>query len=171
MESPQEWLPAAQQGERWALEQFYALHHAQIYTLCLRMLGRAEDAEDAMQSAFVHAFRALPRFRQESCVKTWLYRIAVNEALSLLRRRRHAPAPLDENTPAIDGLPDLTQQLAVRQALAQVRPDTRTLLILRYWEQLSYEEIMAVLGFSLPTVKMRLSRARDEFRKCYERLR
>jgi RNA polymerase sigma-70 factor (ECF subfamily) len=161
------WLSAARLGERWALEQFYHSYQAQIYSLCYRMLGRAEDAEDAMQSAFVRAFQALPNFRADSSAKTWIYRIAVNEALSLLRKRKNVPAPLEENVRLADGAPAVAERLAIGQALRRVKVDQRAILILRYWEELSYEEIADILGISLAAVKMRLNRAREDFRKRY----
>ncbi len=170
MDVPDEtsWLAAARCGERWALEQFYACYQPQIYTLCQRMLAHSEDAEDAMQAAFVKAFRALPHFRGESSLKTWLYRIAMNEALSVLRKRRGETAPLGESVAVADGTLPVAQRVAVQTALARIKPDHRAILILRFWEELSYEEIAAVLGISLPAVTMRLRRAREEFQKRYE---
>ena len=124
-----------------------------------------------MQAAFVRAFRELPRFRGESAVKTWLYRIAVNEALGLLRRRRsqgELPAePSEEVGEPLVGS-RVVERLAVRAALEQVRPEHRVVLVLRFWEGLEYREIAAVLGISLPAARMRLLRARSEFRRCYE---
>src|SRR4051812_2633243 len=147
------WLAAAQLGEPWALERFYDCYHAPIYALCHRLLGRCEDAEDATQATFVRAFRQLPGFRGESTARTWLYRIAVNEALGMLRRRRTAPGPLDEDD---QGLPAvrppqaaLEDRLAVQAALAATAGHHRAVLVLRYWEGLSYEEIAAVLRISL----------------------
>src|SRR5437588_2969092 len=169
-EAPDEqaWLPAARRGEPWALERLYHCYQPQIYALCFRLLERAEDAEDAVQATFVRAFRALPRFRGESTARTWLYRIATNEALGLLRRRRDAP-PLEEEEHSFpDRSAAVLVRLAVRAALARLSPDHRAILILRLWQDLSYTEIAAVLGISLPAVKMRLNRARAEFRKYYE---
>jgi RNA polymerase sigma-70 factor (ECF subfamily) len=162
------WLRAAQGGETWALEQFYRSYHPAIYTLCYRLVGRAEDAQDAMQATFVRAFCDLSRFRGESAVRTWLYRIAVNEALGLLRKRREAPGAYELEVAVPGGEPAVLERLAVQAALARVKPAHRAILVLRFWEGLGYEEIALVLRISLPAVKMRLKRARDEFRKCYE---
>jgi len=160
------WLPAAQNGELWALEHIYACYQTPLYALCYRILGRPEDAEDAMQAAFTHAFRALPGFRGECRIKTWIYRIAVNEALSLLRKRRPTEPP-SETLSLPDSAPDVQRKLAVHAALARVRPDYRVALALHYWEGLSYEEMTEVLNLSLSAVKMRLNRAREAFRKIY----
>ena len=171
----QDWLPAARRGEAWALERFYYDHQQTVYTLCYRLLGRSEDAEDATQSTFVRAFGALPRFRADCAAKTWVYRIAVNEAMSLLRRRSGAPLPIDGGGPSMEkdlALPDgsgaVAERVAIRGALTRVKPDHRAILVLRFWEEMSYEEIAEVLGVSLPAVKMRLKRAKEEFRVWYE---
>jgi RNA polymerase sigma-70 factor, ECF subfamily len=165
------WLSAARAGEPWALERFYNSYQSQVYALCHRVLSRSEDAKDATQSTFVRAFRELPRFRGESTAKTWIYRIAINEALSMLRKRRDVPLPTDDPLPSPCGGPSIVEKLAVEDALSRTRPAHRTILVLRFWEELSYEEIAQVLGISLSAVKMRLLRARDDFRKCYQEAR
>jgi RNA polymerase sigma-70 factor (ECF subfamily) len=164
-----EWLSAARNGEPWALEELYRNHNSQIYALCYRILGRSDDAEDAMQAAFVHAFRVLPAFRGDSMVRTWLYRIATNEAINALRRRRRSSdvTDIDANVSAPDGASAVQRRVAVNSALGKVRTDHRVILVLRYWEDLSYDEICTVLDLSMPTVKMRLLRARAEFRRHY----
>jgi RNA polymerase sigma-70 factor (ECF subfamily) len=162
------WLMAARQGEPSALEQFYCDYHSAVYTLCYRMLGNEDDAQDAMQAAFVRAFRGLAGFRSESSLKTWLYRIAVNESVSLLRKRRGSPETLSDTLSRPDDAPGVTEKLSVEAALLHVSSDHRAILILRFWEELSYEEIVTILGISLPAVKMRIQRARLEFRKWYE---
>src|SRR5438270_14026453 len=132
----QSWLPAARMGEPWALERFYSAHQPQVYALCRKLLGRAADAEDVAQTVFVRAFRELPRFRGESAVKTWLYRIAVNESLGALRRRREPVASLDDARTAQragQGCPGeaILERLAVHAALERLNRDQRAILILR----------------------------------------
>jgi RNA polymerase sigma-70 factor (ECF subfamily) len=169
--SEEEWLAAARAGAPWALERFYLAYQAPVYALCYRLLERPDDAEDATQAAFVRAFRELPRFRGESTVKTWLYRIAVNEALGLLRRRRERGEPPADVPEAAGDAPlgsAVVERLAVQAALRRTRPEHRAVLVLRYWEGLEYRDLAAVLGISLPAVKMRLLRARCEFRRHYE---
>ncbi len=167
--SEQEWLIAARKGERQALEELYRRHNAQIYALCYRMLGRSEDAEDATQAAFVHAFRELPRFRGDCSARTWLYRIACNEAINTLRKRRRIvdDASIEATVSTPDDAPIVQRKLAVLASLNRLRPNHHMILVLRYWEDLSYEEICSVLDLPMPTVKMRLSRARAEFRRHY----
>ena len=162
------WLAAAQTGEPEALERFFHMYQAQVYTLCLRLLARTEEAEDATQATFVQAFRALPQFQGRSSVRTWLYRIAMNEAYALLRSRRCAPTVLDSTCMAKDDAVNAMERITVHSTLCRLKPDHRAILVLRFWEQLDYEEIAEVLAISLSAVKMRLSRARDAFRNCYD---
>ncbi len=162
------WVAAARRSEPWALERFYSTYRDLVYSLCFRLTGRAEDAEDATQAAFVRAFRELPRFRGDSALKTWVYRIAVNEALGLLRKRRETLELTEFTADVADRSPAVVEGVAVRAALAQLSEEHRVVLVLQFWEGLSGPEIAQVLGVSLPAVKMRLHRARAEFRKCYE---
>ena len=166
LEEPR-WLAAAQQGESEALERLFQTYHRSVYALCYRILSRADDAEDAAQSAFVCAFRGLSRFRAQSSLKTWIYRIAVNESVNLLRRRRNAPDALAEDSPGAAFAADFVQKAAVQSVLRNMRPDQRLALILFYWEDLSCEEIAQVMDISLSAAKMRLKRAREEFQRRY----
>lgn len=169
MDAPKDesWRSANGRGDAGALEQLYDAYRKPIYTLCMRLLGVAEDAEDAMQATFSRAFAAFDGFRGQSSARTWLYRIAVNEAMAQLRRRKNAAVPLDEQMPSADSTRDVAMNLAVSTALSKLTVDHRAILVLRYWEDLAYEEIAEVLRISLPAVKMRLNRAKSEFRKRY----
>lgn len=164
-------IRAALQGDPEAFSRLYKRYQALLYSLCYRLLGTDDDAQDAVQAAFVRAFRGLSGYRRDSSLKTWLYRIAVNEAISTLRKRRKAPAELTDRSHAMR-LPDASQaveeRLAVNAVLQKMTPDHRIILALRFWEELSYEEIAVVMGLSLSAVKMRIQRARREFQKRYE---
>jgi RNA polymerase sigma-70 factor (ECF subfamily) len=163
------YLAAARAGDPDALALFYAEHQPAVWRLCRRLLRREADAEDAVQSAFVKAFAALPRFRGEANLKTWLYRIAVNEAMNLLRKREAVGDEGDaaeSDLTAPGGMSD-AERIAIRSMMGILKPDHRTILALRYWEDLSYEEIAEVLNVPLPSVKMRLHRAKAEFKRLY----
>lgn len=162
------WLAAARRSEPWALERFYSTYRDLVYSLCYRLTGSAEDAEDAMQATFVRAFRELPRFRGDSSLKTWVYRIALNEALGLRRKRRDTLELTELSAGVGDASASVVEGVAVRAALERLSEEHRIVLVLQFWEGLSGPEIAEVLGLSLPAVKMRLHRARAEFRKNYE---
>lgn len=139
-----------------------------MYGLCFRLLGRVDDAEDCTQAAFVQAFRGISRFRGDGALKSWLFRIAVNQATDTLRHRKRAPSELDFDPPAPDSGLSVADRLAIRGTLARLRTDHRVILVLRFWQDLSYDDIASVLDAPMSTVKMRLKRAKDEFRTAYE---
>lgn len=168
----------ARGGDEAAFEELVRRHEGEVYRLCRRMLGSREDALDAAQDTFVRVFRALPKFRGEASFRTWLYGIALNvcrNALASAPRRAAARSlPLDadpdgEDQPLVlpDGRGDpersaYGRQLgeALERALARLSREHREVLLLRQMEALEYEEMAAVLGCRLGTVKSRLARAR-----------
>ncbi len=154
--------------ETETLRRLFDDHHGAIYALCFRMLGHEQDAQDALQSTFIRAFQGLASFRGDSQLKTWLYRIAVNESVAILRKRRTGQTELHENICTRDNTGLLAEKLSVEQALLKISADHRAILVLRFWQELSYEEIANVLEISLSAAKMRLQRARVEFKKWYE---
>lgn len=162
------YLAAAKTGDSDALAQLYADYQGDVWRLCRRLLKAEADAEDALQNTFVKAFAALPRFRGDASIKTWLFRIAVNESMTLLRRRDRAGEQEDfELIEEPSSTDNTAERLAIREMMVLLKPEYQMVLTLRYWEELSYEEIAEVLNVSLPNVKMRLHRAKEEFRQRY----
>ena len=155
---------AAQHGDVDAFEELVRRYQVGIYRVALRMLGSRADAQDAAQETFVRAWRALPRFRHDSTISTWLYRIVTRRALDKIASRR-TTGTLDEV--GLDPGPDLVQAAehqerlrAVRQAIANLTPEQRAALVLREFAGLSYQEVAQVLGASVPAIKTRIHRAR-----------
>jgi len=135
-----------------------------VYRTLVRLVG-AQEAEDVAQQVYLQVFRQIHQFSGDSTFGTWLYRVTVNEALQHLRRsRRHRFAFLNWEPKARE--PDRGQQSDVRElldrALAAIEPDLRCIFVLREVENLSYEEIGAVLRIPMGTVASRLSRARHD---------
>ena len=161
------WLEAAKSGDEAALERLFSRHHASVRCLCVRMLGNSPELDDVVQNAFVLAFRALPKFRGDACLKTWLYRIVMNECASLIRRKRQATLPLDDELEGKSDASETLERLAIQKVLGELHADYRSVLVLHYWEQLSCEEIATILKISSGAVKMRLKRAREAFEKVY----
>ncbi|MCA9544873.1 MAG: sigma-70 family RNA polymerase sigma factor [Myxococcales bacterium] len=165
-------------------------HQGQIYNLCFRMLGNAAEAEDVAQDTFVKAFKAIDRFRGDSQIGTWLYRIAINlckNRLKYLGRRGRgrtqdvADVPEQawgERPPTVgDALPRPDRVLEGRQAERRIQaaldaldPEFRELLVLRDVQSLSYAEMVHITGLAEGTVKSRLHRARNALRRAYEAL-
>jgi RNA polymerase sigma-70 factor (ECF subfamily) len=155
---------AAQNGDVDAFEELVRRYQTSIYRVALRMLGSSADAQDAVQETFVRAWRALPRFRHDSAISTWLYRIVTRRALDKIASRR-STGTLDEVE--VEAGPDPAQAAedqerlrAVRRAIATLPPDQRAALVLREFEGLSYQEVAQVLGASVPAIKTRIHRAR-----------
>jgi RNA polymerase sigma-70 factor, ECF subfamily len=157
-------LGAARAGDLDAFEVLVRRYQAPVYRVALRMLASDADAQDVTQETLMRAWQALGRFRGDSAVGTWLYRIVMRRSLDLLAARRRT-ATLDERQPAPRGDPAVaTEQrhrfAAVARELAALPPDQRAALVLREFEGLPYEEIAQVLDATLPAVKGRIHRAR-----------
>jgi RNA polymerase sigma-70 factor (ECF subfamily) len=159
-------------GELDAFEILVRAHQDRIYNLTYRLTGNHEDATDAAQEAFVRAYRALARFRQASTFSTWLYRIATNAALDLVRRRPVVlPVELSTNHTAPDdpGDPEAEAERRevgrrVHQALGHLQPEYRAAVILVDLQGLAYDEAARVLQVPIGTVRSRLSRGREALR-------
>jgi RNA polymerase sigma-70 factor (ECF subfamily) len=157
-------------------------HQRMVYQLGLNLLGDPQEALDLSQDVFLLVFRTLSQFRGQSSLRTWIYRIVVNQASNRQRwwRRRHrsSQVPLEEYAatrgelpePRRDAQPDRVLQQRetagrVWEALGRLPFDQRTVIILREIDGLSYEEIAATLGLAVGTVKSRLARARTTLRQ------
>ena len=158
-----------------------------VYSLVAGMLPEAADAADVTQDVFLKAFRGIRSFRRGSSLKTWLYRIAIREALNyrrwLWRHHReqdsidgeaasgHASLEIeDESDTPFDQAASHEMQVAVRQALLKVPETFRSAVILRDLEGLSYEEVAEVLSVSVGTVKSRILRGRRMLREILDPL-
>lgn len=168
---------AAAGGDETAFGELVRLFEKKVYNLALRMCGNPEDAADAAQDAFLAAWKGLPNFRGEAGFSTWLYRLTSNAAIDHLRRtkRQRGEASLDDEALRLDVADDAPSpqaraegeelRAAVLSGLAQLSDGHRQALTLRELQELSYEEIAAVLEVDLGTVKSRIFRARSALRK------
>lgn len=158
----------AGEGDEEAFEVLVRRHSPVLISLAVRMTGGRADAEDAVQDAFVNAWRRLPEFRGESAFLTWMYRIVTNRCLNLLRSRRpteqldrvrEPSAPEHRSSPsraaeATAAVKDLNQ------ALAQLGPEQRACWVLRELHGLGYREIAEVVGTTEQAVRGRIFRTR-----------
>lgn len=167
----------AQLGQQDAFRVLVERYQKLVYTLALRLVGDPSDAEDAAQEAFLSAWRALPNFRMDAQFSTWLYRLTVNAATDLLRRRSREKAgpSLDDaqvELPLSDGAPTPEERAEqserkemLYRAIAALSENHRKILVLREINGLDYQEIGQVLELTPGTVKSRLARARRELRE------
>ncbi len=172
-----ELVAAAREGDQSAFEELVRATYADTYTLAYRLTGDEEDARDVVQESYLRAYRGLRRFRGDAQFSTWLYRITANCASTHLgRRHRHRHEVLDELAPVAELHPgaDPSAQAeagALRdrltEALRDLPPRLRAVVVLRDVYDLPHEAIAAELGISESAAKVRLHRAR---RKLRERL-
>ena len=176
----------ARKGDLYAFGQLVERHQDRVLNVCWRICGQREDAEDLAQEAFLNALEALDRFESRSRFYTWLYRIAVNVALSHVRKRAQAAVlrlragdqrSTDHQAAALqawrDGDGDApSARLTTRETqerltagLDQLDEDHRAVVVLRDIEGLDYAQIGRILGIARGTVKSRLHRARMELRE------
>jgi RNA polymerase sigma-70 factor (ECF subfamily) len=175
-----ELLEAARRGEYSAFETLVQRYRDRVYRLALGMMHEPAEAEEVVQETFLSVFRGLQRFRGESSVGTWVYRVAANACLMRLRGRRRKPLlSIDDTLPSYadtggDALtppgdwarqPDdqlLSSELGehLESAIAKLPEKYRMVLLLRDVEGLSNEEVAETLGLTVPTVKSRLHRSR-----------
>lgn len=179
MNEEQQWIDAARRGDQGGFEQLVRRYEKRVYALTSRMCRNPSDAEEAAQEAFLAAWQGLAFFRGDASFSTWLYRLASNACVDLLRREgRHRAAAgpsLDDAENAYDPADPgpspqaLAERAELRRqieaALTKLSPEYRQVLILREMHQRSYEEIAEICSLDLGTVKSRISRGRKQLRK------
>jgi RNA polymerase sigma-70 factor, ECF subfamily len=167
-------IEATLAGDREAFGELVHTYQERLYNSLIHLLGNEHEAQDVTQDAFVQAFRRLDSFRGQSGFYTWIFRIARNLAISRLRRRRatsslhHSDGTLRE-IEGSDGAPhhplESVETISrVRQALANLEEDQRTILVLREFEGMDYEAIAELLEIPVGTVRSRLHRARQQLK-------
>lgn len=182
-----ELVDALRRGEPQAYERLVRTHGGRLLTVARRFLSNEEDARDAVQDAFLSAFRAIDRFEGQSRLATWLHRIVVNAALMKLRGRKAGSERSIEDLlpryaedghalePAVDWQPTAEEILSrretrelVRQAIDELPQTHRTVLLLRDIEGVDTSEAAAMLGVNEGAIKTRLHRARQALRELLD---
>lgn len=155
------------EGNREAQQELYDRTCERIYRLLLRMTASPDDAFDLVQETYLRAFTRIDRFDGRSAVSTWLYRVAVNEALQFLRRAGRSRENVPQVAPESHVESDLERsevKIDVNDALAELAPSDRAILLLRYQEGLDYRAMSEILECAAGTVASRLNRARNALR-------
>ena len=183
-----QFIERLKEGDAAAFEVLIAERSGEVYGLLYRLTENSEEARDLTQETFLRAFQSIGQFRGESDLRTWIYRIAINQARNKWRwwrrRRRDATVSLDSenayNQPLIESLPSERdkspeqetlaheRERALRKALRSLSLSYRETVILRDIEGFTYEEIAETLGINVGTVKSRLARGRQELRQRLE---
>jgi len=163
------WIVQAQEGDANAFTSLVEAYQKPVYNLCYRMLGNAEDAEDAAQETFLRAYQSLKRFDPNRSFSTWLLSIAAHYCIDRIRRQRYRIISFEElpyldvadDSPGVETrLSHKQEQEQIQTLLNNLNPVDRAAMVLYYWYDLSYEEICQELGLSISQLKSRMHRAR-----------
>lgn len=187
MDSQDELLVRLRRGEEQAFAEFVQTNTGRMLCVARRLLRNEHDAADALQDAFISAFKSLPQFSGESSLSTWLHRIVINSCLMKLRSRsRLQDCLLDDLLPhfdqsghhvepvchwssaSFDRLTRDESKACIHACIDQLSEDYRTVLILRDIEEFDTEQTAAMLKVSIGTIKTRLHRARQALRTLLE---
>lgn len=169
---------AVENGDQKAFAELLGQYRDPIHYLLLKMVNNREDAEDLTIETFAKAFKNLPNFRPDYAFSTWLFRIATNAGIDFLRKKKLKTLSIDNAFPNEEGdevkiniksddanpeqeLITVEKAELLKAFIEKLKPRYRVLIELRYYKQLSYEEIAEELGMPLGTVKAQLFRARD----------
>ena len=177
MDIPDHLVDQAREGDMEALSELVRRSQTEVYTLALRLTGNEEDAKDVVQETYVRVMKGVRRFRGDASFSTWLYRVTANTAYSWLQRhKKHKAQPLSE-VESVLSLPEkpgerpdeavITGELRDRleQAVGDLAPPYRAVVVLKDIYGLPHEEIAASLGISVTACKVRLFRARRRLRE------
>lgn len=176
-----ELITKAIEGDEAAYKNLLENYRGAIYNLLYKMVRNKEETEDLVQEAFMKAFKALPSFNEEYAFSTWLYKIAVNNCIDHMRKKKlqtysinkpvqSKDGELDREFPDTSMSPDksiLSEERAsiIETAIDELPENYKTAIILRHSEEKSYEEISKILNIPLGTVKARIFRAREMLKK------
>jgi RNA polymerase sigma-70 factor (ECF subfamily) len=171
------WLEQALQGNMDAFTQLVETYQRPVFNLCYRMLGDAQEAEDAAQETFWRAYQGMKKYDPSRSFATWLLSIAAHYCIDQQRKRKLPMVDIDllpeEDAPDPSPNPEkvISRQMenkALHKLLDQLQPQDRAAIILRYWYEMSEEEIASTLQLSTSAVKSRLFRARRQLADVYQ---
>ena len=169
---------AAAGGDMGAFEEVYQRHHRRVYSICLRMLQNAHEAEDLTQDVFIQLYRKIGSFRGDSAFTTWLHRMTVNQVLMHFRKRnvKFDKTTEDGETPdqVVAGTANpekmrIVDKLALESAIDQLPDGYKNVFVLHDVEGFEHEEVARILGCSVGTSKSQLHKARLKLRKLLKK--
>ncbi|MFN0278557.1 MAG: RNA polymerase sigma factor [Pyrinomonadaceae bacterium] len=168
----------ATQGNMAAFEELYKRHHRRVYSVCLRMLQNASEAEDLTQDVFIQLYRKIGSFRGDSAFTTWLHRMTVNQVLMHFRKRtvKYEKTTEEGETPVqiVSGTSDpgkmrIVDKIALENAVAQLPKGYKNVFLLHDVEGFEHEEVARILGCSVGTSKSQLHKARLKLQRLLKK--
>ena len=168
----------AAKGDMTAFEELYQRHHRRVYSICLRMLQNASEAEDLTQDVFIQLYRKIGSFRGDSAFTTWLHRMTVNQVLMHFRKRTvkfektteegETPVQIVSGTENPYRMP-IVDKIAIEHAIEQLPNGYKNVFVLHDVEGFEHEEVARILGCSVGTSKSQLHKARLKLRKLLQK--
>ena len=169
---------SAANGDMIAFEELYQRHHRRVYSICLRMLQNASEAEDLTQDVFIQLYRKIGSFRGDSAFTTWLHRLTVNQVLMHFRKRTvkfektteegETPVQIVNGTSNPNKMP-IVDKIALENAIQQLPEGYKNVFVLHDVEGYEHEEVAKILGCSVGTSKSQLHKARLKLRKLLQK--
>ncbi|WP_202081283.1 RNA polymerase sigma factor SigW [Caldalkalibacillus salinus] len=180
-------IKKASAGSRTAFRAIVERYKNKIYHLAYRMLGNHTEAEDVAQETFIRVYTKLDRYNDDHKFSTWIYRIATNLCIDHLRKRKQHVQSLDQEVAGVEGLALYSQVASttdtpeeevmtlelreeVQLAIDKLPPQYKTIIILRYLQDLSLQEISEVIDLPVTTIKTRIHRGREALKKQLQNL-
>lgn len=173
-----EWLERAKHNDMKAWEMLVSENEKMVYHIAYRMMQNEEEAKDISQEIFLKVYRNLQKFDEKSAFSTWLYRIAVNTCIDALRkkkgkdvisleehRQQHNDTVADSGETPEEHYLQKEKQRQVMETIQRLSPEHKAMILMRDMENMTYGEIAECLSLSLGTVKSRIVRAREQFKK------
>lgn len=174
-----EWLEKARQSDIYAWEKLVKEYENMVYHIAYRMMQNEQEAKDISQEIFIKVYRNLPKFDEKSTFSTWLYRIAINTCIDALRKNKtkqtisweqHIEQNKNETITYTTETPEeiclqKEKQNNIMEALQNLSPEHKAVILMRDIQDMTYGEIAECLSVSLGTVKSRIARAREQFKK------
>lgn len=172
------WIEQARHGDDNAFERLVDSYQKPVFSVCYRMLGNSQDAEDAAQESFIRAYRYLNKYDPNRPFGTWLLSITSHYCIDRMRKRRLQTVSTDVLPPEV--VPDRNapnpekefrdeeKEIAIQRLLNKLKPTDRAAIILRYWHEYSEKEIAEALGLTISAVKSRLFRSRRDLADAWE---
>ncbi len=175
----------AQKGDEVAFDNLVSYCAPRIFNLAYRLLDNRDDADDITQEAFMRIYQALPRFKWDAPLSSWMYRITSNLCFDEMKRRKKRPLNFAEITAEGENEPEFVAENAdpadiiikstdakiIQQCMAELTPEARMIIVMFDVQGMSYLEIADVMKLNMGTVKSRLNRARHTLREKIEKLR
>jgi RNA polymerase sigma-70 factor (ECF subfamily) len=168
----------ASNGDMAAFEEVYKRHHRRVYSICLRMLQNASEAEDLTQDVFIQLYRKIGSFRGDSAFTTWLHRMTVNQVLMHFRKRtvKFEKTTEEGDTPEqiVSGTSNpekmrIVDKIALENAIEQLPAGYKNVFVLHDVEGFEHEEVARILGCSVGTSKSQLHKARLKLQKLLKK--